>query len=215
MTKTVDVVAGQNTLAAWGNEIRDRTIQVFATTTERDSAYPIPNRGQCCYVASNDLNEGFWTYDGTAWRPPWNTAWGYWAGLIDTSANYTGVVAEQDVTASSVSWTPVPNRRYQVDIQARVATTGSAFEESAILALTDMSNSWVFVAEGLAGVSTSWPNRIASKRVYTASLGSTPLQWKLRGKRNVGTNTMAFTGSSITPMLIEIRDIGPLTGAPS
>ena len=37
---TANVVDGNPILAAWGNEIRDRTLQVFATVAERDQQWP-------------------------------------------------------------------------------------------------------------------------------------------------------------------------------
>lgn len=42
---TNNVVDGNIILAAWGNEIRDRTAQVFATAAERDSQWAAPPNG--------------------------------------------------------------------------------------------------------------------------------------------------------------------------
>jgi hypothetical protein len=48
MTKTVDVAAGQKVASTWGNEIRDRTRQVFASVTERDAQWTTaPNGAEC------------------------------------------------------------------------------------------------------------------------------------------------------------------------
>jgi hypothetical protein len=54
MTKTVDVAAGQKIASTWGNEIRDRSVQVFATPTERDAQWPNPPRGAVCVTVDTD-----------------------------------------------------------------------------------------------------------------------------------------------------------------
>lgn len=64
MAKTVDVVAGQKIASAWGNEIRDRTIQSFATVAERDaSGWVAPNGAFCVTIDTATL----WQRVGGAW----------------------------------------------------------------------------------------------------------------------------------------------------
>jgi hypothetical protein len=48
MAKTVDVAAGQKVASTWGNEVRDRTCQVFATAAERDAQWVTPPNGALC-----------------------------------------------------------------------------------------------------------------------------------------------------------------------
>lgn len=48
MTKTVDVAANEKIASVWGNEIRDRTIQVFASVAERDAQWPTAPNGAHC-----------------------------------------------------------------------------------------------------------------------------------------------------------------------
>lgn len=48
MALTANVVAGTKILSAWGNEIRDRTLQVFANIAERDSQWPTAPNGSRC-----------------------------------------------------------------------------------------------------------------------------------------------------------------------
>jgi hypothetical protein len=64
MTLTPTVGLGQIITPEWGNEIRNRTNQVFATTTERDVAFPTPDVGQTCYVTAAKAE---FTWDGTRW----------------------------------------------------------------------------------------------------------------------------------------------------
>jgi len=59
-----NVVAGQPIQSVWGNNIRDCTIQHFATTTERDSQWVGPPKGAYC-ITLDTMQE--WRYDGTKW----------------------------------------------------------------------------------------------------------------------------------------------------
>ncbi len=64
MAKTPDVVDGGIIQSSWGNEIRNRTIQVFASAAERASQWPTPPRGAISYL--NDVGN-LWVHNGTAW----------------------------------------------------------------------------------------------------------------------------------------------------
>lgn len=54
MALTADVVAGTKILSSWGNEIRNRTIQVFATNAERDSQWPNAAAGSLAYITGSN-----------------------------------------------------------------------------------------------------------------------------------------------------------------
>lgn len=63
---TPNVVDGDIILASWGNQIRDRTVQVFATVGERDTQWPSPPEGAMCYVTAT----GSWYVRGASqWLP--------------------------------------------------------------------------------------------------------------------------------------------------
>jgi hypothetical protein len=66
MTKTPDVVAGQKITSPWGNEIRDRTRQVFASNAERDAQWLSPPNGASCTVL--DSNSDYYRQAGV-WKP--------------------------------------------------------------------------------------------------------------------------------------------------
>lgn len=51
MAFTPNVIAGDKIQASWGNEIRNRTAQVFATVAERTSQWPNPPDGALSYTA--------------------------------------------------------------------------------------------------------------------------------------------------------------------
>jgi hypothetical protein len=66
MTKTVDVAAGQKVASPWGNEIRDRTLQVFATVAERNAQWLTPPDGATCITLDTYTvwrrRAGAWVY---------------------------------------------------------------------------------------------------------------------------------------------------------
>jgi hypothetical protein len=64
MVKTADVVAGADIVTTWGNEIRDRTAQVFATAAERDAQWPAPPDGAVSYTADT---AALWLRRAGAW----------------------------------------------------------------------------------------------------------------------------------------------------
>lgn len=64
MVKTADVVAGADILTTWGNEIRDRTAQVFASAAERDAQWPAPPDGAISYTADTGT---LWLRRAGAW----------------------------------------------------------------------------------------------------------------------------------------------------
>jgi len=64
MALTPDVTAGTIVQSTWGNQIRDRTVQVFATVAERNT-WAAPPAGAHC-VTLDTLTR--WIYTGTAWR---------------------------------------------------------------------------------------------------------------------------------------------------
>jgi hypothetical protein len=68
MALTPDVTAGTIIQSAWGNQIRDRTVQVFATVAERNALWPAPPRGAMCITVDT---LALWIFDTGAggWRP--------------------------------------------------------------------------------------------------------------------------------------------------
>jgi hypothetical protein len=73
MAFTANVVDGNIILASWGNEIRDRTLQVFATVAERDSQWPstvAPNGAHCVTLDTGSWWRNVaatWTGERSAW----------------------------------------------------------------------------------------------------------------------------------------------------
>lgn len=66
MPEMTDVATGESVASAWGNNIRDRTIQRYATTAERTSLHSSPTAGDLAFMEDTGLV--FVYYDG-AWTP--------------------------------------------------------------------------------------------------------------------------------------------------
>jgi len=66
MAFTPNVVDGNIILAAWGNEIRDRTQQVFATKAELDAQWPAAPNGSMAVTLDTYL---VWMRRAGAWTP--------------------------------------------------------------------------------------------------------------------------------------------------
>jgi hypothetical protein len=66
MTLTANVVDGQIILASWGNTIRDRTIQRFATVAERDAQWPAATAGSGAVCVTVDTGTECRS-NGTVW----------------------------------------------------------------------------------------------------------------------------------------------------
>ena len=209
MSKTADVSGGTTILTAWGNEVRDRTVQVFASTAERDAAYPIPNRGQCCYIYSGDIAEGLYTFDGVAWRPPWNTAWG-WLARWNVVSDITNVTVLQDLTAYTLNWTAVLNRCYLVQAFLRLQASGTSGQDA-----------WIYLTDGanvqLQSLRYFKPSNLADQATVVISvivLGNGPTTVKVRAQ--VGTaSSLNILGASNAPDISIVQDIGPQGDVPS
>src|SRR5262245_22230019 len=66
MAKTPDVISKVTPiLAPQYNELRDRSVQEFATNAERDATYPVPHDGAVCWTADGGYFQGL----GGVWSP--------------------------------------------------------------------------------------------------------------------------------------------------
>lgn len=63
-----DVVALSGRVeAAWGNAIRDRSLQIFDTVANRTAALPAPSAGMVSIITTT-ASAGVYLYDGAAWH---------------------------------------------------------------------------------------------------------------------------------------------------
>ena len=64
MPELDDVVSGETIESAWGNDIRDRTLQRYVNSTERDTLNPSPSAGDLAYITATEIVQFF---DGSGW----------------------------------------------------------------------------------------------------------------------------------------------------
>lgn len=88
--------------STWGNAIRDRVVNHFATISDRDDFYSGiggPIQGMCCVVddMGSDPGGAFLEYTVAGWYPPWNTSWGL-VGVGAAVTSQSGVTAETLIT---------------------------------------------------------------------------------------------------------------------
>lgn len=189
------------------NYLMEQGVMYFATTTARDTAITSPEDGMVAYIGSNDVNEGLWTYNGTAWRrgPGWNAPWGYVTnGILSSSSGYTSGTN----WAAIFTWSGtgiIANRRYllQAFINAEPGALGQMEVEVGTGIGSGTEGRAFYYANG-----TSWVASMCVAGVFTTTAGSMTRYVSMR--KSSGTSGMqALTGSTY-----QIIDIGP-AGAPA
>lgn len=88
MAQIPDVAPNTPIASTWGNQIRDRTVAVFATTAERAAAITAPKLGQLAYI---DATDTVTIYNGTAWVCVTPRTAEIIAGGTTTSTNYANL----------------------------------------------------------------------------------------------------------------------------
>jgi len=97
MAFTPNVVAGDKITSAWGNEIRNRTVQVFATAAERASQWPAPPKGAHSFLSDTGM---LYEYSGSAWGGMatdtiWLGAGAIYSGTASITLNPANVVGKR------------------------------------------------------------------------------------------------------------------------
>ena len=189
------------------NYCQEQSVMYFANTTARDAALTagVLEDGMTVYIGSNDANEGIWTYNGTAWRRPWNMPWGFVQNdfLAASTVYTTGLNWGAVFTWSGTGL--VANRRYlmQASVTLEPGALGQANLEIGSGVGTGSFGTSAFYANG-----TSWINTLSTSGVFTTTAGSMTRYVSMRMSSGTGT-VRALAGSTF-----QITDIGP-SGAPS
>jgi hypothetical protein len=119
MTKTVDVAAGQKIASVYGNELRDRTLQVFATVAERDAQYATaPNGAICVTLDTNTM----WKRAGGVWV---SAVLGPVAAVSVATFQSVAAGATVDVTGLTVTVNALTARRYRTDFGVRMGCSAA------------------------------------------------------------------------------------------
>lgn len=155
-----------------------------------------PFEGQYIYETDTDKTL-FW--NGSAWYPNWNTAWGV-VGHVTTSPNQT-VTSVTDMTGVTVSFTAVSGRRYKTTIQLEMYNQNA--NSLVDIGLADASSSnlrgWTVQMKD-AGLQTPF----SFTWVEGSLSGSVTRKVRFgRGFGNTG-NVISFSSQQLT-----VEDIGP------
>ena len=124
MGLTANVVANTPILSAWGNEIRDRSVQNFASAAERASQWVAPPEGAVSYLRDVDLLS-FW--NGTAWLDFAAASTGA-LGEVGFFRQATDVGIPGPLSRLNVSvMAPLrPNRKYKATLICQISFTAAA-----------------------------------------------------------------------------------------
>ena len=147
MAKTVDVAQGQQIASPWGNEIRDRTCQVFASAAERDAQWPTAPNGALCVTL--DTNVLYRRIAGV-WRAAPGTL--YTSGQSGTGDTAMPAIGTVDSCVATMGIAPVPVRVIANWL------TGFGFATGFVNATTDM----VIQGTGQIGNGTNLAQAVAS-----------------------------------------------------
>jgi hypothetical protein len=181
---------------------------VFASTAARDTELASPVAGMVCYVASGDVNEGLYTYNGTSWRkgPGWNAPWGI-LGYAEATSDQTSVSTLADVTSLTLTVTLVSNRRYRLSSGALFTQATSASSQTFGL-YTGSSGAGTLLAYGPANTGLNQAAIAGLTAAYAATVvtGSGSTSYHARASAVAGTLTVSNTTSK---GWIMIEDIGP------
>jgi hypothetical protein len=109
------------------NYLMEQGVMYFATTAARDAALT-PEDGMTVYIGSNDVNEGLWTYNGTAWRkgPGWNAPWGMQLHAVDTVNTRDFTTSPATIPNITGSVSVVANRFYRCTFTCRFLNTSAS-----------------------------------------------------------------------------------------
>lgn len=90
-----NVIPNAPIASAWGNAIRDRTVQSFASAAERDAQWTAPPSGAVCVTTDTYT---LWLYAGTAWQP-----FGAAPKVYATSPLGGGAIAASELVVNTVT----------------------------------------------------------------------------------------------------------------
>lgn len=199
MVLIANVTSGDPILPAWGNAVRDATVQV-TTSGARPSS---PAEGMTIYETDT---EELLVYTGAQWRRPWAMPWGSVGSALAVAAQNT-ISAEVDLTSLAVAWTVVGNRRYRAEWHVPILK--SAVAGVVTVKLTTAAN--VQLASTFRTEVASVSDVLSGFAIITGLVaGATTL--KMRGLNGAGTFNVDVAATQ--PAYFAIHDIGP-NGVPA
>jgi hypothetical protein len=187
------VISGQTITSSWGNAVRDQTVQLFASTAERDAAITAPVAGQVCWVGN-----GLQVYNGATWR---TIGPGLVLPPIRLTANAGPTTAEANIPGSGFNLTAVAGRVYEVSLQTHYQ-----------MSVPDGRGTF-YVKEGSTihhAFNLEKSSATGAQAIYWATLlqGLTAGVHSLNVTMAASTGTITMVATPTAPMLIYVRDIG-------
>jgi hypothetical protein len=169
-----------------------------------------PYEGQFIYETDTDK---LLAWNGSAWNPPWNTAWGKLieGGSTATTA-FTGGTA---LEVLSVSGTVVAGRGYKISgrigVQPSGSTTPNALYYTAASITKTLWYNTAAIGTNLCAVVSGFDYATASDLGVTSGSSSVTfkLYWKCGSSGGLSTNPDSYVGAASAPHRIVIEDIGP------
>lgn len=204
------VVAAGKVASDWGNAIRDRVVNNFATAADRDAAIASPVVGQmACIDNAAGCTLALLQYVGATdgWRAPWNLPWGVIGVAAATSAQ-TGISAVTDLTGLTVTWTAVANRYYKATAQVVVEQMTGAGAPSIIIANgagTQLNQNQTSEPAG---------SDFVGLQCITYLTGLSAGSQTIKVRCQTTANTVNTASAATLPAVLIIEDMGP-NGAPA
>jgi len=159
-----------------------------------------PYEGQVIYETDTDK---LLIWNGSAWYPPGNTAWGVVGTPVTITSNQGSITSVTDITGASITFTAVANRRYKASWQGIMNSTvaGDGFN----VFMTDTSNNIQQQCIFYLGNTNDYS--FHAEYVFSPSAGSVTRKLRSQRQYGSGTGTLVAGGSYSTQFWIE--DVGP------
>jgi hypothetical protein len=204
MGLTSNVVGNTPILSSWGNEVRDRSVQVFANAAERTAQWTAPPTGAVSYLV--DQPGLMWVFVAGAWKAP--NAMGIPSGGYITSA--TGVqippASTIDLPSMAFTFTPVANRKIKItgSLQTHInsGTPATAFT----LYITDSANTIFAQRSSWMLDNASFVNQQTLTVFHVMNSTGAAISLKLRANNYLGSAVGLYT--DFQTMIVE--DVGPV-----
>jgi hypothetical protein len=185
----------------WANGIRDRTINVFSSTADRDSQITAPVAGMTCYIGRQ-----MYVHNGTSWVQLGNI-------VLDISSRTSDVTATgtEVTTGDKVTFTAVANHRYRIGYADtwQISGAGETLEINMRYAAgsTVTTASTLLRQRGLVSpganyaVETNWD-------VPISGLSAASYSVEVFFKRSFGSGTATMRGSASSPAYLYVENMG-------
>lgn len=161
----------------------------------------VPFEGQMIYETDTDK---VLVYNGSAWYPNWNTAWGVVGAVQSVAGNITiNTGALQNVTGASLTWTAVAGRTYKFTANASALKNTST--SWTLLCVTNSSSAQVGLGVYASATAGEYANLSFSG--YLTGIAAGSQTYKLMSTTGAATATLIRSGSDYLSFFIE--DIGP------